>query len=157
MRAAMEGAGAEGDLASALEAPGASGNNSAAAAGAGDSAPSAGAASNGQQSTSLNRVLTVDLVSPVLADPGLRAQLFPHHPPGHDQTEQEIRDLIASPQFQQAVSELDSALRQGQLDPVLWELGLQLDDSNPDRVMALLQAIRQKKNSARNEGMDESQ
>jgi hypothetical protein len=122
---------------------GAEGNSSNAAA-------SASASTATSQQTRLSQVLTPDLLKPVLSDARLRSELFPLLPEGHDHTEQELQDLIRSPQFQQAVQSLDAALMSGELAPLLQELGLDPNIAllSSDRVKALLKAIKDKKQNS---------
>ena len=104
------------------------------------------AAATGQGSTRLSQALTPDLLRPVFRDANLRQRLFPHLPPGHDQTESELTALIQSPQFQQAVQSLDVALQSGELGPLLAEMGLDpsIATASGDRVLALLRAIQRR-------------
>ncbi len=48
---------------------------------------------------SLSRVITAELIMPVLQDVNLCSRLFPHLPEHHDKTPEEIKTLIKSPQF----------------------------------------------------------
>lgn len=95
------------------------------AAGAGGSATSS-AGSNVDFSTSI----TTDALNPLLNDnPDWIAQLEEHLPDidTDDTKKQQLRDTIASPQFQQALGMFSSALQSGQLGPVVSQFKLSTD------------------------------
>ncbi|CAG8697938.1 6056_t:CDS:2, partial [Acaulospora colombiana] len=67
--------------------------------------------------------------------------LFPHLPPNINRTPEELREVIQSPQFAQALQSLSIALQSGQLGPLLTQLGL--DPSAGNGVEAFLRAIQE--------------
>ena len=92
--------------------------------------PATAAPSGNGASVSLSSLLTVELVEPVLRDQAMSQQLFPLLPPGHSHTTAEIRTLIRSPQFQQAVDGLNQAIESGQHGALLAELGMRSTKNN---------------------------
>ncbi|XP_045460866.1 proteasomal ubiquitin receptor ADRM1-like [Harmonia axyridis] len=78
-----------------------------------------------QQSVDLSTALTTDALSGVLNSPEALQQLQSHLPPVEDTTPQEaLRTTVASPQFQNAVSQFSSALETGMLGPVVSQLSV---------------------------------
>ncbi|XP_019874960.1 proteasomal ubiquitin receptor ADRM1 isoform X2 [Aethina tumida] len=69
--------------------------------------------------------------SGVLNNPEALQQLQSHLPPVDSNTQEALRSTLASPQFQQAVSQFSSALESGQLGPVVSQLSV-----NQDAVLA---------------------
>jgi hypothetical protein len=75
----------------------------------------------------LNEVLTSELVGAHLADAGLApllAELYELMPAGSGNAPNDIVDLLRSPQFQQAVSQLNQALSGGELASLMLQVGL---------------------------------
>ncbi|XP_044745864.1 proteasomal ubiquitin receptor ADRM1-like [Coccinella septempunctata] len=83
------------------------------------------AAPQQQQSVDLSTALTTDALSGVLSSPEALQQLQSHLPPVEGSTPQEaLRTTVASPQFQNAVSQFSSALETGMLGPVVSQLSV---------------------------------
>lgn len=80
---------------------------------------------NVQQSVDLSTALTTESLNSVLSSPEALQQLQNHLPPVDGENAQEsLRTTIASPQFQNAVSQFSSALQSGQLGPVVSQLSV---------------------------------
>ncbi|CAG8601070.1 8331_t:CDS:2 [Acaulospora morrowiae] len=77
-----------------------------------------------QSDLNLADVLAPSAIGPLLNDPELSSALFPHLPPNINRTPEELREVIQSPQFAQALQSLNIALQSGQLGPLLTQLGL---------------------------------
>ncbi|KAI9356721.1 proteasome complex subunit Rpn13 ubiquitin receptor-domain-containing protein [Pilaira anomala] len=97
---------------------------------------------------SLSDVLTSQSLTPLLNDPEICASLFPFLPEESERSVEEVRQVVRSPQFSQALQSLSAALATGQLGPLLSQLGL--DPSAGNSVESFLIAIgeqaKQKKN-----------
>ncbi|KAG5882734.1 hypothetical protein JTB14_004031 [Gonioctena quinquepunctata] len=78
--------------------------------------------------------LTNEALSGVLSSPNTLQQLQTHLPAVDGNTQEALRSTLASPQFQQAVSQFSSALESGQLGPIVSQLAV-----NPDAVAAAAQ------------------
>ncbi|GFO16366.1 proteasomal ubiquitin receptor adrm1 [Plakobranchus ocellatus] len=91
--------------------------------------PADGAAKEG---VDLAKALSPEAMIPILANPGVQERLLPFLPEGGTlpKTEQELRDTVQSPQFQQALSSFSSALQSGQLGPLMSQFGLGEDVAN---------------------------
>ncbi|KAL9539750.1 hypothetical protein MBANPS3_010083 [Mucor bainieri] len=96
----------------------------------------------------LSDVLTTQSLTPLLNDPEICASLFPFLPEESERSAEEVRQVVKSPQFSQALQSLSAALQTGQLGPLLSQLGL--DPSAGNSVESFLIAIgeqaKQKKN-----------
>ncbi|KAJ3072810.1 hypothetical protein HK102_006160 [Quaeritorhiza haematococci] len=96
----------------------------------------------GQPDLELSSILTPANVSPLLQDRQVVEALFPHLPEGAARTPEEVQDVIRSPQFAQSMQMLSTAIRSGQIGPLLQQLGV---DANASRSLAsvreFLQAI----------------
>lgn len=96
----------------------------------------------------LSDVLTTQSLAPLLNDPEICASLFPFLPEESERSAEEVRQVVKSPQFSQALQSLSAALQTGQLGPLLSQLGL--DPSAGNSVESFLIAIgeqaKQKKN-----------
>ncbi|RIB04443.1 proteasome complex subunit Rpn13 ubiquitin receptor-domain-containing protein [Gigaspora rosea] len=115
---------------------------------------------NQQQSdVNLIDVLTPSEISPLLSNPEVASgTLFPHLPSDINRTPEELREVIQSPQFAQALQSLSIALQSGQLGPLLTQLGL--DPSAGSGVEAFLRAIqnqvsRQRRNNPEEDNTDD--
>ncbi|XP_060529044.1 proteasomal ubiquitin receptor ADRM1 homolog isoform X2 [Cylas formicarius] len=84
-----------------------------------------------QQPTPQQSALTGEALTGILNNPDALQQLQQHLPPVDENTQEALRTTLASPQFQQAVSQFSSALESGQLGPVVSQLAV-----NPDAVAA---------------------
>lgn len=73
-----------------------------------------------EPSVSLQEVVTPDVLRPMAQSVQVQDQLTPHLPP----TTQPVAAVLTSPQFQQALGLFDSALRSGELGPLLSQFGL---------------------------------
>nr|CAH7742286.1 unnamed protein product [Callosobruchus chinensis] len=87
-----------------------------------------------QQSVDLSTALTGDALAGMLNNPETLQQLQSHLPAVDDNTQEALRSTLASPQFQQAVSQFSSALESGQLGPIVSQLAV-----NPEAVAAAAQ------------------
>lgn len=96
----------------------------------------------------LSDVLTTQSLTPLLNDADICASLFPFLPEESERSAEEVRQVVKSPQFSQALQSLSAALQTGQLGPLLSQLGL--DPSAGNSVESFLIAIgeqaKQKKN-----------
>lgn len=96
----------------------------------------------------LSDILTTQSLTPLLNDPEICASLFPFLPEESERSAEEVRQVVKSPQFSQALQSLGAALQTGQLGPLLSQLGL--DPSAGNSVESFLIAIgeqaKQKKN-----------
>ncbi|KAI9315857.1 hypothetical protein BX666DRAFT_260702 [Dichotomocladium elegans] len=90
-------------------------------------------------SLSLNDVLTTEALTPVLHDSDICRSLFPYLPEESERSPAEVRHVVRSPQFQQALASLSFALESGELGPLLTQLGLPA--SAGSNVEAFLRAI----------------
>ncbi|GAB0099390.1 Proteasomal ubiquitin receptor ADRM1 homolog [Sergentomyia squamirostris] len=74
----------------------------------------------------LSAILNTDSLNPILSDEECRQTLEPFLPKavGKDTVEQQLRDTVASPQFQQALSMFNNALQSGQLGPVFSQFNI---------------------------------
>jgi 26S proteasome regulatory subunit N13 len=75
----------------------------------------------------LTSVLTSEIVAPHLADAGVAALLGELHqlmPEGSGTAASDIVDLLRSPQFKQALAQLDGALQSGELAAILMQVGV---------------------------------
>ena len=150
--------------------------------GAGAGGDSESANGGAVQSTQLSSALTPELLAPIVADASLRQRLyvmlplqhpriscsplpslnnrFPFMPADHEHTPASLREVIASAPFREAVQQLQVAIESGEMGPLVQELGLDpaVVQGRGDRVLALLRAIRDKKQQQGGGGdrMDES-
>jgi len=110
----------------------------------------------------LPAVMNAEAILPLLNDPLVQERLLPLLPEG-SRSREELQELLRSPQFQQAVSQLNSALHSGQLGQLMPMLGLPSAVGGPQGgVGALLQAIQEQarrntsnQSSPAQEGKDE--
>ncbi|XP_022913874.1 proteasomal ubiquitin receptor ADRM1-B-like [Onthophagus taurus] len=96
--------------------------------------PRTGATSQPQQSVDLSTALTSDSLSGLMNNPEALEQLQSHLPAVDGNIQDQLRSTLASPQFQQAVSQFSSALESGQLAPVVSQLAV-----NPEAISAAAQ------------------
>ncbi|ORX80287.1 adhesion regulating molecule [Basidiobolus meristosporus CBS 931.73] len=105
---------------------------------------------------SLSSILNSSTLQGILSQPEKCKDLLDLLPEGVEQSHQELCDTVRSPQFNQAVQTLSSALNQGQLHTLLHQLGLNPNQSEFG-VEGLLNAIQEKVESEKKEDrMDES-
>jgi len=96
-----------------------------------------------QPEASLPSIIDAEAILPLLNDPHVQERLLPLLPEAN-RTREELQELIRSPQFQQAVSQFNSALHSGQLGQLMPMLGLPPSVGGPQGgVAALLQAIQE--------------
>jgi len=76
-----------------------------------------------QEDIDLSSVITPEALLPILNNPQVAEQLLPYLPEGQ-RDPQELRQLVHSPQFHQALQAFNSALQSGALADVLPALGL---------------------------------
>ncbi|KAI8334155.1 hypothetical protein EDC96DRAFT_525485 [Choanephora cucurbitarum] len=84
------------------------------------------------------------------------ASLFPFLPEETERSAEEVKQVVRSPQFSQALQSLSAALHTGQLGPLLTQLGL--DPSAGNSVESFLIAISEqakKKKKDSSDAMDE--
>lgn len=91
------------------------------------------------EALSLENILTVDMVRPMLSDPQTRQALFPYLPEGTSSTEQEIVEVISSAPFKRSLRSLSTMLNSGQLGFLASNLGLGPEAGSS--VRAFLQGI----------------
>ena len=102
----------------------------------------------------LSDVLTTQSLTPLLNDPEICASLFPFLPEESERSAEEVRQVVKSPQFSQALQSLSAALQTGQLGPLLSQLGL--DPSAGNSVESFLIAIgEQAKQKKKDDAMEE--
>ncbi|XP_057652928.1 proteasomal ubiquitin receptor ADRM1 homolog isoform X2 [Diorhabda carinulata] len=82
----------------------------------------------------LSTALTSETLVGVLNNPETIQQLQSHLPAVDENAQEALRSTLASPQFQQAVSQFSSALESGQLGPIVSGLAV-----NPEAVVAAAQ------------------
>ncbi|GAO52187.1 hypothetical protein G7K_6270-t1 [Saitoella complicata NRRL Y-17804] len=107
----------------------------------------------------LTDVLSPPTLAPLLADPETRASLFPHLPQtgSFDTSEESIREVIASPPFQQSLRSLSRALRTGQMTPLLRNLGLEVEEGQSViGVKGFLEAMERQLRRQQNENSGDS-
>ncbi|KAJ2787650.1 hypothetical protein GGI15_000538 [Coemansia interrupta] len=94
-----------------------------------------------QRGVQLGDVLTRENLAAVLADERLRRTLFPTLPEGMPRDAAALEQVVASPQFRQALGSLSYVLESGQMAPLVGQLGLGPEASTS--VEAFLRAIQQ--------------
>lgn len=79
-----------------------------------------------KESIDLSQALNPESMIPILANPEVQERLTKFLPEGQElpKTEEELRNTISAPQFQQALSSFSSALQSGQLGPLMNQFGL---------------------------------
>lgn len=82
----------------------------------------------------LSSALTADALSGILNSSETIEQLQNYLPQVDGTSQEQLRSTLASPQFQQAVSQFSSALQSGQLGPIVSQFAV-----NPDAVAAAAQ------------------
>ncbi|XP_057652927.1 proteasomal ubiquitin receptor ADRM1-B-like isoform X1 [Diorhabda carinulata] len=93
-----------------------------------------GASAATQPAVDLSTALTSETLVGVLNNPETIQQLQSHLPAVDENAQEALRSTLASPQFQQAVSQFSSALESGQLGPIVSGLAV-----NPEAVVAAAQ------------------
>lgn len=105
----------------------------------------------------LNRILTLENVTPLLQDHAVQQRLFPFLPERAERSRTEIEDIIRSAEFRQAVSALNTALQSGQMAPLISQLGLDPAIGGPyGGVEAFIEAIRQQAQRRQQQGGNDS-
>jgi len=76
-------------------------------------------------------VITPENMAPLIGNSAANTDLLPHLPQGEglDQTPDELRQTLGSPQFQQAMGNFQAALQSGQLGPLMNQFGMPSDVS----------------------------
>jgi len=71
-------------------------------------------------------VITPENMAPIVNNPTANNDLLPHLPQGEglNQTPDELRQTLGSPQFQQAMGSFQAALQSGQLGPLMGQFGM---------------------------------
>lgn len=79
-----------------------------------------------KESVDLSAAITPEAMIPLLANKDIQEKLIPHLPEGESlpQTEEELRNTISTPQFQQAMQSFSAALASGQLGPLMGQFQL---------------------------------
>ncbi|CAO3694411.1 unnamed protein product [Umbelopsis ramanniana] len=103
-------------------------------------------------SLELGNVLTPEAIRSILSDQDIASALFPHLPEASDNTNEELHEIIHSPQFRQSLHRLSAALQSGQLGPLMTQLGL--DPSAGNGVEAFLAAIEEQARRRDNQDRD---
>lgn len=87
---------------------------------------SGGTSSGSRRNVDLASAINSEAVSSILNDPNLVTSLQDHLPniDSSTKTEEQVKDTLKSPQFQQALSMFSSALQSGQLGPVVSQFQL---------------------------------
>eukprot|EP01137_Pigoraptor_chileana_P034031 Opistho-2@25946 len=93
-----------------------------------------------QSDVDLSAVLTPEAIVPLLANPEARERLLRHIPDNLPRSPEELRNLLHSPQFTQALHSFNAALQSGQLAPMMSQFGV---DNAPPGVEAFLRALQQ--------------
>jgi len=93
-------------------------------------------------------VMTPENMAPIISNPTTNNDLLPHLPQGEGlgQTQDELRQTLGSPQFQQAMGTFQAALQSGQLGPLMNQFGMPSDVSaaaSQGNVEAFMQAMEQ--------------
>ncbi|CAI9739692.1 Hypothetical predicted protein [Octopus vulgaris] len=80
----------------------------------------------------LSQVLKPDDIIPILANSEIQQHLLQYLPEGEmlPRTEEELRNTVQSPQFQQALQSFSAALRSRELGPLMTQFGLGDDVAN---------------------------
>lgn len=78
----------------------------------------------------LSTVLTPDAIRSLLNDREVASALFPHLPEGSEHTNEQLQEIMHSPQFRQSLHRLSTALQSGQLGPLMTQLGLDASAGN---------------------------
>ncbi|CAO3631372.1 unnamed protein product [Cunninghamella echinulata] len=99
----------------------------------------AGIQPQGQSSLHLGEILNNKTLTNLLDDTTICENLYQFLPEGSEQSPYEVRQVIKSPQFQQSLRSLSTALQSGQLGPLISQFGL--DPSAGNGVEAFLKAI----------------
>ncbi|KAI8087614.1 uncharacterized protein B0P05DRAFT_368649 [Gilbertella persicaria] len=102
---------------------------------------------------SLSDILTTQTITPLLNDPEICASLFPFLPEESERSVEEVRQVVRSPQFSQALQSLSAALQTGQLGPLLTQLGL--DPSAGNSVESFLIAISEQAKKKKGDAMED--
>lgn len=98
-------------------------------------------------------ILNSQTLTPLLNDPEVCESLVPYLPEESEKTAEEVRQVVRSPQFSQAVQSLTVALQTGQLGPLLSQLGL--DPSAGYSVELFLNAIEKQAQEKSSNAMEE--
>lgn len=110
----------------------------------------------------LTQALNPESMIPILANSEVQERLVKFLPDGESlpKTEQELRNTVQSPQFQQALSSFSSALQSGQLGPLMSQFGLGEDVANAaaqgdlEAFVKAMQEQQKKKDKTDDEKMD---
>ncbi|CEG80306.1 hypothetical protein RMATCC62417_14664 [Rhizopus microsporus] len=104
-------------------------------------------------SLALTDILNSQTLTPLLNDPEVCESLVPCLPEESEKSAEEVRQVVRSPQFNQAVQSLTVALQTGQLGPLLSQLGL--DPSAGYSVELFLNAIEKQAQEKNSNAMEE--
>lgn len=107
-----------------------------------------------QNTPNLSQAINPDLIEPLLNNPQVRERLLPYLPEGRRNPE-ELRQILRSPQLQQSLQVLNSALQSGQLGELLSQFGLP-SSSTPSSVEGFLQALQEYANQQRDPQQEKS-
>jgi len=112
-----------------------------------------GGANGGQRREymSLNDVLTRDVLTRVLQMDGIGERLRPGMPENWD-ADSGVDEVVQSPQFQQALSSLSSAISTGQLAPLLQQFGLEGGIDNVESFLRAVEAQVRREQGGRSDG-----
>jgi len=92
----------------------------------------ASAEGTSREAVDLAKALSPEAMIPILANAQVQERLIQYLPEGESlpKSEEELRNTVTSPQFQQALSSFSSALQSGQLGPLMSQFGLGEDVAN---------------------------
>ena len=91
--------------------------------------------------------MTTQTLTPLLNNREICAALFPHLPEGSERSPEEVRQVVQSPQFQQALATLSFALESGELGPLLTQLGLDPSAGNSKFFLVMMIIIERQHSS----------
>merc|ERR1712004_23870 len=114
-----------------------------------------------KENIDLSSALNPEVMIPILANKEIQERLIPFLPEGENlpKTEEELRNTVKTPQFQQAMSSFSAALASGQLGPLMGQFNLGEDVANAAAqgdVEAFAKAMQSSLKKDEEEKMDEN-
>ncbi|KAI8826564.1 adhesion regulating molecule [Fimicolochytrium jonesii] len=88
-------------------------------------------------------VITPEMVQPILSNTEISRALFPNLPPKDNRTTAEIQTIMNGADFRESARSLSAALRTGQLNSLIGQLG---PNSNTEALQTFLQAVQDRLN-----------
>lgn len=118
-----------------------------------------------KEAVDLSQALNPESMVPILANKEVQERLTKFLPEGQElpKSEEELRNTISSPQFQQALNSFGSALQSGQLGPLMTQFGLGEDVANAaaqgdlDAFVKAMQANQKKEEEKKEEKKEEEE